>query len=258
MFYQRRACEKNTILIPSRQGRQAGAHATHLAISSREDAPLLEGVFFGDEALAAFEDEALVIFGDKAPFRPRPASPAAAATEAARFLGVDLGDRGDEGTLLLFPRVAMGESGVVGTGFAAFSTAAAPFARPVARLASTPPDLGDGVGLVDGPRFTGVFLGDAGDFLGLAEEERLAGSLEASILEGDCADPPPPLPRPALPLPALGETSEDRPRRGEAGERLEVPSGEVVAPPGELSLAFEAFASRVCLMLLNCRRISAV
>lgn len=225
------------------------ARATHLAISSREDAPLLEGVFFGDEAL--------VVFGDETPFRPRPPPPATAAAEAARFLGVDLGDTGDEGTLLFLPRVAMGDSGVAGTGFATFSTAAAALARPVTRLASTPPDLGEGVGLVDGPRFTGDFLGDAGAFLGLAEEERLAGSLEASILEGDCADPLPPLPRPAPPLPALGETSEDRPRSGEPGERANAPRGEA-APSGEFSFPFEAFASRACLMLLNCRRISAV
>lgn len=202
--------------------------STHLAISSKEDAPLLEGVFFGDEA----------------PFRPRP--PPTAAAVAARFFGVDIGEPG-EGALGFFPRVTMGESGVVGSPcFAAFPTAAtAATFDPAVRLASTlPPDLGEGVGLVAGPRFMGVFLGDVGAFLGLAEEARLAGSLEASILDGDCADPPlPPFPLPALSLPALGETIEDRPRSGE---------------PGELSLPSMVLASRACLMLLNCRRISAV
>lgn len=185
----------------------------HLALSRDDEDPLLEGVLFGEAG--AF---------------PR--------RVAARFSGADLGEpRGSAGARRSLPRVVMGESGAGGACFPGLEDCCGPTAAiAAARFGTEPPALGEEVGVVAAPRFTGVFLGDTGTLLADVAAACPRGTLEE---DDRCFAA-------ALPL----EASDDREVRLVAGS---VRPGVL----GERGAVGDVLPSLVCLMFLNCRRISA-
>jgi len=202
-------------------------HAEYLATSSVEGFPLLEGVpppLLGETAAAAV-------------------TAVMDAAAAARLVGVDFGDpTRTEGFRAVLPRVRMGDSrGNTDTAATRFAAGAPP-----------PPDLGeDGAGLEVALRFVGDLLGDTGGFF-LAEAAAFAAAADTPMLGGGICGEFSVLGdvtvRPDSWLLFLAAAEEERRVAGRVG--LE---GEAKAAGGA-----PPFASRACLMLLNCRLISAV
>ena len=199
---------------------------THLAISSTEDLPLLDGV-------------PLALLGDEKDRAAPPPAPAA----AARLVGVDFGDPARNGeALVLLARVdTAGEPGGVravlsldGDGDGSTDALAAFDADGDA--ADRFPDRGvDGAGLEAAPRFTGVRRGDAGGFMGDAADAPRDDDDDDVCLAGD----------------GCGAFLAATLARRVAG-RVSGDGGAREAPPPAPA------AARACLMCLNCRRISAV
>lgn len=187
--------------------------------------------------------------GVEPPGDPRFLSPPA----SVRFLGEDTGESGSfDGALMPLPRVTAGEFGVVGMIWLCICVAGADdLPPPAARFANESPDLGEGAGRVETPRFPGVFRGETGvaGFLGDTTGGRFPPERLEGARTGDCAvDGPLPVPvsgargwwRVTIGFTRMGERGEPVPRR----------------PPG--LRPFATPVSRARLMRLNCRRISVV
>lgn len=178
---------------------------------------------------------------------------ASVAAAAARFVGVDLGDpMRTEGVLRLLPRVedagdpgedgciALSREGDGSTDALALDGEENSATRFAVGTPPPPPDLGEvGGSLEAAPRLTGVLRGETGGFLGGAEDPR-----EVCL--------------PGCGLMFLAATARRRVVAGRDrsnGDAREAPPSP--PPPLEAVLPPPA-ASRACLMLLNCRLISAV